>query len=232
MRLRNIALLVIAFTLVATSLFAQGNTSTLRPPQGHRMAIVIFEDLQCPDCSRAESILKDAEKQFNVPIVRHDFPLPQHNWSFDAHVMARWFDTKSPQLGEDFRHWILTNQSSITKSNLRSKADQFAKEHNVALPLFVDPTGEFAGKVKADFALGQQVGIQHTPTIYLVSDSQRTQPMVEVVDRSQMFAMIDQMKKQLEAEKPTVASKPAAKAGAKKTGAKAPAKKAAAPKAQ
>jgi hypothetical protein len=38
--------------------------------------------------------------------------------------------------------------------------------------------------------------VQHTPTIYIVSNSERSSPVVEVVDRNQMFQMIDNMIKQ------------------------------------
>lgn len=204
MKIRTVALAALIL-LIATSLFA-GDTSSLRPPKGSKLAIIVFEDLQCPDCARAEMILKDAQKTYNIPLVRRDFPLPMHNWSFDAHVIARYFDTKSAELGEAYRHWIFENQRSVTKQNLRGMSERFAEEHKVTLPLFVDPKGELAAKVKADFALGQQVGIEHTPTIYIVSDTQRGQPFIEVADRTQMFSLIDQMKKQVEAEQPTKAS--------------------------
>jgi protein-disulfide isomerase len=195
------------------------NTSALRPPAGHNVAIVVFEDLQCPDCSRVEPLLVEAAKTYKIPLVRHDFPLPQHNWSFDAHVIARHFDTKSLALGEEFRHWVFENQRSITKDNLRQMADRFAAEHKTSVPLFVDPKGELAAKVKADFYLGQDVGIQHTPTIYIVSNTQRGTPFVEVTDRTQMFQMIEAIKKQADAEAPAKA-KPAAKTPAKKPAAK------------
>ena len=91
------------------------DTSSLRPPKGAKVAIVVFEDLQCPDCGRAEPLLEEAAKTYKIPIVRHDFPLPQHNWSFDAHMFGRYFDTKSPELGEEWRRFCLKNQASITK---------------------------------------------------------------------------------------------------------------------
>lgn len=190
--------LIVLLTLLTLSgmVLAQGDTSALRPPKGYKVAIVVFEDMQCPDCARAEPVLKEAEKTYGIPLVRHDFPLPQHNWSFDAHVMARYFDTKSKELGEEFRHFIFMNQSGITKANLRGVAERFAEEHQTTLPFVVDPTGKFAAQARADFELGQKVGVQHTPTIYIVSDIQRGQPFVEVVDRTQMFQQIDQMIKQ------------------------------------
>jgi len=173
-----------------------GDTSALRPPKGYKVAIVVFEDLQCPDCGRAEPLLKEAEKTYKIPLVRHDFPLPMHNWSFQAHILARYFDTKSKDLGEEFRHFIFTNQANITPDNLRNVADHWAADHGTSIPFAVDPNGQLKSLVMADFALGQRVGVQHTPTIYIVSNSQRSNPYVEVVDRSQMFQQIDQMIKQ------------------------------------
>jgi protein-disulfide isomerase len=202
-------LLILVFLLMAAVMAFSADTSALKPPKGARVAIVVFEDLQCPDCARAEFILKDAEKETKVPLVRHDFPLPQHDWSFDAHIIARYLDSKSPAIGEDYRHWLFTNQPTINKANLRGMSERFAEEHKVALPAFVDPAGKFAAKVKADFQLGQQLGVQHTPTIYVVSDTLRGQPFVEVVDRAQLVQMVNDMKAQVAKEKPAV--KPVAK---------------------
>ena len=214
MKLAKWIIAALVLFLLSGLSFAQ-DTSALRPPKGYKVAIVVFEDMQCPDCARAEPLLKDAEKTYKIPLVRYDFPLPMHNWSFDAHVMARYFDSKSKALGEEFRHFIFTNQNSITKDNLRGTAEKFAEEHKTTLPFVVDPTGKFTEEVKADFSLGQRVGIQHTPTIYIVSNSQRGQPFVEVADRSQMFQMIDQIIKQ--AGGTVDASTPSRKASPKKT---------------
>jgi protein-disulfide isomerase len=52
--------------------------------------------------------------------------------------------------------------------------------------------GELAAKVKADQQLGQRVGLDHTPTIYVVSDTTHGKPLVEVVDRTQLYPIIDQ----------------------------------------
>ena len=183
-----------------------GDASALRPPKGYKLAIVEFADLQCPDCARAEPLLEEAARTYKIPIVRYDFPLPKHNWSSDAHIYARWFDTKSKKLGDEYRSYIFKNQPQITPENLRSVTETFAKQHKLAFPLFVDPRGELAAKVRADFAVGQKVGIQHTPTIYIVSDSTRGTPFVEVVDRSNLFAQIDEMKRQVGGSVTTTAS--------------------------
>ena len=185
-------------TLIASGsvvLLAQNDTSALRPPKGSKVAIIIFEDLECPDCARAAPLVAEAERTYKIPVVRYDFPLQQHPWSFDAAVMAHYFASKSPRLGVDFREYIFAHQVEITPANLRTYAEKFAKDHKTTLPFVVDPLGKFAGEVRANRDLGMRIGIQHTPTLYVVSDSSKTgKPFVEVVDRRQLFQLIDQMK--------------------------------------
>src|ERR1700693_2538273 len=80
----------------------------LRPPKGAKVAIVVFEDLQCPQCRRVAPILEKASEKYKIPLVRHDFPLPMHNWSYNAAVMARYFDGTSKELGNEFRDYIFS----------------------------------------------------------------------------------------------------------------------------
>jgi protein-disulfide isomerase len=167
--------------------------SALRPPAGARVAIVEFEDMECPDCANANPLLKEAAEKYHIPWIRHDFPLPFHNWSFQAAVNARWFDTKSKKLGDDYRDYIFANQSSIeTPAQLTEFTEKFAKSHGIAMPFAVDPQGKLAAEVKADYALGQRVGIEHTPTIWVVTANSKGAPFVEVVDRSKLFQIIDE----------------------------------------
>jgi protein-disulfide isomerase len=167
--------------------------SALRPPAGARVALVEFEDLECPDCARANPLLKEAAGKYDIPWVRHDFPLPFHAWSFNAAVNARWFDLKSKKLGDDYRDTVFANQTSITTNDALTQFTQkFAESHGTAMPFAVDPQGKLAAAVKADYALGQRVGIEHTPTIWVVTANSKGPPFVEVVDRTKLFQLIDQ----------------------------------------
>lgn len=169
------------------------NAAPLRPPAGARAAIVEWEDLECPDCAHANPMLKEAAEKYHIPWVRHDFPLPFHTWSFEAAVDARWFDTHSRQVGDAFRDALFAAQPTIhSQEDLRAFAAQFAQQHGLRMPADVDPQGRLADRVKADYALGQGVGIQHTPTIWVVTGKGSSDPFVEVVDRSRLDALIEQ----------------------------------------
>ena len=118
------------------------DTSALKPPPGARVAIVEFYDLECPDCARANPLLIEATAKYGIPWMRHDFPLPMHNWSFQAAVNARFFDTKSVRLGNDYRDYVFANQISIeTPADLTKWTQKFAQAHGVALPFAIDPMG-------------------------------------------------------------------------------------------
>jgi protein-disulfide isomerase len=167
--------------------------SALKPPPGTRVAIVEFEDMECPDCARANPLLKEASDQYHIPWVRHDFPLSFHVWSFQAAVNARWFDTKSKKLGDEYRDAVFASQPSITSLEvLRTFTEKFASDHKLALPFAIDPDGKLTAAVKADYALGQRVGIEHTPTIWVTTSQSKGAPFVEVVDRSKLYQLIDQ----------------------------------------
>src|ERR1700685_1815989 len=140
----NNHLIAFAFLLVASLASAQSVDPALRPPKGSQVAIVVFEDLQCPDCRRAAPLVEEAGRTYKIPVVFHDFPLPFHSWSFDAAVLARYFDTHSKALGNEFRDYIFANQLEVTPQNLRGFAEKFATDHKVELPFVVDPDGKLA----------------------------------------------------------------------------------------
>lgn len=193
---RFFLLLAVSLLLAVVSASAQDTPGTvLKPPKGASVAIVVFEDLQCPMCRRMAPIVEQASKTYKIPVIRHDFPLPMHNWSYQAAVMARYFDTHSKALGNEFRDYIFSNQLEINPQNLRGYADKFAAEHKVELPFVIDPEGKFAAEVNADRDLGQAIHIDHTPTIYVVGNRIPNRPYVEVKDNSQLYQTIDAMLK-------------------------------------
>jgi protein-disulfide isomerase len=170
--------------------------SVLRPPKGSQVAIVVFEDLQCPMCRRTAPLVEQASKTYKIPVVRHDFPLPMHNWSYQAAVMARYFDTHSKAMGNEFRDYIFENQLEVNPQNLRGYAEKFATAHKVDFPFVIDPGGKLAALVNADRDLGKAIKLDHTPTVYIVSSRTAGKPYVEVKDNSQLYTTIDTMMKE------------------------------------
>jgi protein-disulfide isomerase len=193
--------------------------SSLKPPPGARVAIVVFEDLECPSCATAYPMVWEAAKAHNVPVMLRDFPLPKHPWSFDAAVFARYFDTKSQKLGEDFRGYIFKNQTQIDKQNLRQYVDKFANDNKAPVPFVLDPDGQLKAKIIADRDLGTQIGLQHTPTIFVIGNGGAATPPIEIDDFSKIGQAVEDMLQK------SPAAAPAKKTAPKKTTAKKTAKK-------
>jgi protein-disulfide isomerase len=205
-RLRRPATYLLSLTVgalfVATAVSAQYNpapapahsNAILTPPAGARVAIVEFGDLECPACAHANPILKEAAAKYKIPWVRHDFLIPNHIWSPTAALNARWFDTKSKALGDEYRDEVFASQASIYNLNaLRSFTDKFCASHHVALPFAVDPQGTLRGLMDADKALGERLGINATPSIWVVTANSKGAPYIEVRNVEQeLYRIIDQ----------------------------------------
>jgi protein-disulfide isomerase len=167
----------------------------LRPPAEARVAIVEFEDLECPSCGQQNPVLKAAAEKYHVPWIRHDFPLPQHNWSFQAAVNARWFDTKSQKLGDAYRDAVFANQTNIaTPDDLRAFTDKFAQSHGIGMPFLLDPQDKLAQAVRADKDLGVRMGVHQTPTVWVVTNKTNGPglPYIEVDDFSTLYSYLTQ----------------------------------------
>jgi len=186
-------LVSLALVLFVGTLTSAQDPSLLRPPKGATVALIVFEDLQCPKCRTDSALEEQAAKAHKIPLIRHDFPLPMHNWSYNAAVMARYFDTRSKELGNEFRDYIFQHQPEITPDNLQTFAQKFATDHKVDMPFVLDPQGKLAAEVNADKELGRKIGIQHTPTIYVVGTKNPSRPFVEVQDTNQLFQLIEAM---------------------------------------
>ncbi len=162
----------------------------LRAPAGSRVAIYEFEDLECPACARAFPIVHAAVDKYKIPLVRHDFPLKMHVWSFDAAVIARYIQDKiSPQAAEEYRRAVFANQTAIAskRRSQRLHTKIFPVSHGRVMPFVIDPSGLFAAEVRADYTLGERVGLTQTPSIFIVTQKGYTQ----VSDVTQLYAMLD-----------------------------------------
>jgi len=165
------------------------DTSMLKPPAGARVAIFEFEDLECPACAHAFPITRAAAEHYKIPLLHHDFPLKMHIWSLDAAITARYMQDKiSPQAAEDYRGAVFANQNSIaSKEDLQNFTRHYFQTHGREMPFVVDPTGQFAREVHADYELGERVGLTQTPTIFVVTPRH----WIQVTDVSQLYQTID-----------------------------------------
>lgn len=163
-----------------------------KPPAGAKVAVLEFEDLECPACAHAFPIVHAAVAHYNIPLLRKDFPLGgMHIWSGDAAVWARYLQDKvNPKTADEYRGAVFAAQAGIeSKDDMLNFTRQFFQKHGLQMPFVADPTGQLAAEVKADHDLGMKMGLQHTPTIIVCSDHE----WVHVTDVSQLYQTIEQV---------------------------------------
>ena len=170
------------------------DASALKPPPGARVAIVEFDDLECPTCAHFNPLLKQAAATSKSPWIRHDFLIPYHNWSRAAAVDARWFDIKSKTLGDEYRDQIFANQPYIYNIGVLNQFTQkFMQSHGIAPPLAFDPQGKLEAAVQADTDLGKRTGVDSTPTIFIVTAKANGVRYMQVLDPDHdLYHTIDQ----------------------------------------
>ena len=163
--------------------------SVVKLPAGSRVAIVEWEDLECPACAHAFPIVHEAAAHYHIPVVRRDFPLRMHIWSADAAVIARYIQDKyGNDAGDKYRRAVFANQTSITsKEDLQAFTQHYFQSQGSSMPFVVDPQGTLANEVHADYMLGERLGLVHTPTIFVVTP----QGAQEVNNIDNLYSMLD-----------------------------------------
>jgi protein-disulfide isomerase len=166
------------------------NTSMLVPPPGVKVALVEWEDLECPACAHAFPFVHMAIDHYHIPLVRYDFHIPTHLWSHEASIYARYLQEKvSPDLATEYRREIFASQYKIaSKDDLDRFTQEFFTKHGKQLPFVIDPNGELAKEVNADHALGEKLGLAETPTLVVVTPK----GWIQVKDVSDLYQAIDQ----------------------------------------
>lgn len=199
---------------VAVDHFDKKVVAQLKPPAGAKVAVFVFEDLGCPACAANHATELKAVEQTKVPLIRYDFPFPQHVWTFEGAVCARYIQEHiSPKMAGDFRTDVFASQRLFSS---RDDIDRYLRSwlsrHGQKAPFVIDPDGKLAAAVGADYAFGTKLNIEYTPTIIVA-----TKDKYQVVygtkdgpnDATRLVAVI-------QAAQNSGAGKPAAKPAAKK----------------
>src|SRR5512135_1648238 len=193
----RISLVIASLVMLAavSEVHAAADGSGFEVPAGADVAVVIFEDLQCPDCAQVHPKVLEVLRNSKVPLVIHDFPITRHVWAFPAAVLARFFTAQSPELGVGFRSYIFEHQRDIRPDNLRQYGEQFAAQHQLTLPADVDPDAKLQALVQADFDLGVKIKLEYVPLIFVIRRDGEASRAVEVTDLAKLGDAVEQMKR-------------------------------------
>jgi protein-disulfide isomerase len=137
------------------------------------VTITVFADFQCPYCAEASDVLMKnilPAEGGNTRLVFRHFPLAMHPWARPAAEAAACAHEQGDRYFWSFHNYIFEHQREITPDNLRPKLDAYG----TALQGF-DPADftacldqkRTAAKVEQDVALGTEVGVRGTPTLFI-----------------------------------------------------------------
>lgn len=176
------------------------DTSSLKPPPGARVAIIEYEDLECPYCARAFPVVHAAVNRYHLPLEEYDCQVPSHHWSHEAAVFAHYLRAKvSPEIALAYRSAVFAAQPRIaTHEDLLRFTQTFMKDHGQAMPPVVDSSGDYDREVKATTAQALQMGVMGTPTILVVTPTR----WIQVKDVDKLDAAIQQAEAEAHAAPP------------------------------
>jgi len=143
------------------------DTTILRPPAGSKVALIVFEDLGCPACARAHPCEVEAVKQTHVALLRYDFPIESHVWTFSGAVCARYVqDTYGPAMAEEFRSAVFKTQAMYSsEEDIHRFLATWLQKRGKKMPAVFDPGGKLGKEVTADAELGRRLNVEFTPTV-------------------------------------------------------------------
>lgn len=153
--------------------------------------VVVYEDLQCPDCADFRVMLDQEllpKYGARVAFEHRDFPLPKHKWARPAAVAARFCQQQSVALAILWRRETMRDQGQITPETFPAYFVAFAKRNGIdpakAQAALNDPA--LNALVQKDYEEGVARGIAHTPTA-LVNGA----PFIETIPFEEIGAGIE-----------------------------------------
>ena len=135
-----------------------------------QVRVLIYEDLQCPDCADFRKVLDDKllpKYRGKVAFEHRDFPLAKHAWARKAAIAARFVAATKPDLAVGFRQYLMGHQGEINAENFNGVLERYAQEHGIdpAKAIAALDDKQLAAAVQQDFEEGVARGIAHTPTV-------------------------------------------------------------------
>jgi len=158
--------------LLASTMAASAEQPLVEGRTESKVRVLIYEDLQCPDCAEFRRMLDEKilpRYAARVAFVHRDFPLAKHSWARKAAIAARYFSELKPELGLAYRRHIMASIQETRAGNFNDKLAAFARENGVdpAPVIAALDDQRLAALVERDFQDGVARGVAKTPTVFV-----------------------------------------------------------------
>jgi protein-disulfide isomerase len=148
----------------------KGITGPSRGPKDSKVLIVEFGDLQCPACKAAQPTIEAlVAAEPNARFVFQNFPLEMHNWAAKGAAYADCVGRASNDAFWKFISKVYETQPEITAENADEKLTAIADGMGVKGADIAACAAKPETKVHVDasIALGKEVEVTGTPTLYI-----------------------------------------------------------------
>ena len=158
--------------LLASTIAVSAEQQLVEGRAESKVRVLIYEDLQCPDCAEFRRMMDDKilpRYGERVAFIHRDFPLAKHAWARKAAIAARYFTDVKPELGLAYRRHIMATIQETRADNFNDKLSAFARDNGVDPAQAVaalDDKG-LAALVERDFQDGVARGVAKTPTVFV-----------------------------------------------------------------
>jgi protein-disulfide isomerase len=145
-------------------------TGPSRGPKNAAVTIVEFGDLQCPACKAAQPAIEGLiAAEPNARFVFQNFPLEMHNWAAKGAAYADCVAQASNDAFWKFIAKTYESQADITAENADEKLTALAEAAGVKGADIAACAGTPVAKahVDASLALGKEVNVTGTPTLFI-----------------------------------------------------------------
>lgn len=155
-------LLLMTLPVFAQKPLVEGNPSS-------PVRVVIYEDLQCPDCAAFRQMLDEKllpKYGAKVAFEHRDFPLVKHAWARPAAVVSRYLQTLGEPLAVRFRQEAMKAQREIKAGSFEAWLKGFCERNKLDATKVQAATADAAlqALVQQDYDEGVSRGIARTPT--------------------------------------------------------------------
>jgi protein-disulfide isomerase len=154
----------------AKKILDKGITGPSRGPKDSPVTIVEFGDLQCPACKAAQPAIEALiASEPNARFVFQNFPLEMHNWAAKGAAYADCVAKASTEAFWKFIAKTYDTQADITAENADEKLTAIADASGVKGADIATCAATPAAKadVDASLALGKEVNVTGTPTLFI-----------------------------------------------------------------
>jgi protein-disulfide isomerase len=154
----------------AKKILEKGITGPSKGPKDSPVMIVEFGDLQCPACKQAQPAIEAlVASEPTARFVFQNFPLEMHNWAAKGAAYADCVGKASNDAFWKFVSKTYDTQADITAENVDEKLTAIADASGVKGSDIAACAATPATKadVDASLALGKEVNVTGTPTLFI-----------------------------------------------------------------